>query len=203
MAERGAYAKGVRKREEILATALEFVAEHGYSSTTIRELASAVGLSPTGLLHYFGTKEELFVEILRRRDALDAEARGVVPGEEASAPHAPQNVTSTFVDVIRHNAAVPGLVQLYVGLSAEAVEPGHAAHDYFQQRYAVTRAAAAEGIRAEQSAGAVRDDVGAEVLAALLIAAADGLQSQWAYDPTIDMGEHVARLVDLLRPPQR
>ncbi|MBS1674133.1 MAG: helix-turn-helix transcriptional regulator, partial [Actinobacteria bacterium] len=71
MAKRGAYAKGVVKREEILAAALEIVGRLGYRNASVREIADAVGLSPAGLLHYFGTKEELFVEILRARDALD------------------------------------------------------------------------------------------------------------------------------------
>lgn len=77
MARRGSYAKGIAKREEILDAALDIVARVGYSRTTVRELAQAVGLSQTGLLHYFGTKEQLFVEILRRRDEVDQRVFGV------------------------------------------------------------------------------------------------------------------------------
>ena len=64
MAERGAYAKGVAKREEILAAALTIIGEQGFRRASVREIAEAVGLSPAGLLHYFGLKEQLFVAIL-------------------------------------------------------------------------------------------------------------------------------------------
>ena len=71
MAQRGSYAKGVAKREEILATALEVIAREGYRGASVKVLAEAVGLSQAGLLHYFDSKDELFTEILRKRDDLD------------------------------------------------------------------------------------------------------------------------------------
>ena len=77
MATRGSYAKGVAKRDEILTTALEVIARNGYRKTSIRDLAAEVGLSQTGLLHYFGTKEELFAEVLRKRDEIDGADLGL------------------------------------------------------------------------------------------------------------------------------
>ena len=71
MARRGSYAKGVAKREEILERALEVIAREGYRGASVKELAEAVGLSQAGLLHYFDSKEELFTEILRKRDEVD------------------------------------------------------------------------------------------------------------------------------------
>ena len=53
--ERGPYAKGVAKREEILTTALEVVSRRGFGGASVKELADAVGLTPAGLLHYFGS----------------------------------------------------------------------------------------------------------------------------------------------------
>ena len=115
MAARGAYAKGVAKREEILTTALEVIAKNGYHKTSIRDLAAAVGLSQTGLLHYFGTKEELFVAILQKRDSTDEQRMSVDPAE-----YAPAQLIEGLVSVGRHNATVPGLVQLYAQFSTEA-----------------------------------------------------------------------------------
>ncbi|HET7802283.1 MAG TPA: helix-turn-helix domain-containing protein, partial [Humibacillus xanthopallidus] len=68
MGRRGAYAKGVAKREEILDAALAVIARNGYQRTSVRDIAEAVGLSQAGLLHYFSSKEALFAEVLRRRD---------------------------------------------------------------------------------------------------------------------------------------
>src|SRR4051812_19943354 len=72
MTARGPYAKGKAKRAEILDVALEVIADDGYSAATVKNLADAVGLSQNGLLHYFGSKDALFAEILRRRDELAA-----------------------------------------------------------------------------------------------------------------------------------
>lgn len=99
------YAKGLAKREEILNTALEVIARTGYGRTSVRELASAVGLSQAGLLHYFASKEELFAEILLKRDRVDHDRSEPEAGSEIAA----------LASIVRHNAEVPGLVQLYDG----------------------------------------------------------------------------------------
>ena len=53
---------GVR-RTYIVRTAAALFSSHGYTSTSIREVAAAVGLSKPGLYHYFPTKEAIFEEI--------------------------------------------------------------------------------------------------------------------------------------------
>lgn len=70
-ARRGSYAKGIAKREEILTRALDVIAREGYRGASVKAIAEAVGLSQAGLLHYFGSKEELFTAVLRKRDEND------------------------------------------------------------------------------------------------------------------------------------
>ncbi len=190
MAARGAYAKGIAKREEILTTALEVIARNGYRKTSIRDLAAAVGLSQTGLLHYFDTKEQLFAEVLRKRDEMDA----VTFAADPDRPDARPDVVEAMVRVVRHNADVPGLVQLYAQFSTEAAEPGHPAREYFQQRYDSFRQMVAGAIREKQSAGELPAALEPEMIANLLMAASDGLQTQWMLDGSIDMAGHIAYL---------
>lgn len=194
MARRGSYAKGVAKREEILTAALDVIARRGYGRTSVRELADAVGLSQAGLLHYFSSKEELFAEVLRKRDEVDRAALESVPPGAVSAGDG-------FVRTIRHNADVAGLVQLYARLSSEATEPEHPARAYFEERYRGLRGMTADTIRDGQAAGTIRDDVDADQAASLLLAAADGLQTQWLMDPSIDMAAHVEAFLRLLERP--
>lgn len=52
-------------REAILAAARERFAERGYERATIRGVADQAGVDPALVHHYFGTKEELFVEAVR------------------------------------------------------------------------------------------------------------------------------------------
>lgn len=188
MATRGAYAKGVVKREEILEAALAVVASHGYRKASVREIAEAAGLSPAGLLHYFGTKEELFVAILRARDERDELAYA---GEDSAA---------AFLAVVAHNASVPGLVQLYSQLAAEAGDPEHPAHAYFRERTERVESMTRAQVAADQQAGLLRDDVDAAWIVRMLHAVADGLQNAWMLDPTIDMVAEIEQLLVLLRP---
>ncbi|MFB7330963.1 TetR/AcrR family transcriptional regulator [Streptomyces adustus] len=197
MARRGSYAKGIAKREEILDTALDIVARVGYSRATVRELAQAVGLSQTGLLHYFGTKEQLFVEILRRRDEVD---RRLLEEPFGSAADASPDLGRVFTALVRHNAEVPGLTQLFSRFASEATEPGHPAHAYFRDRYATARDLVAELVRDRQTAGALPVGLDPDRLAGLLFALIDGLQTQWMYDPEIDMADQLAYFWSLFIP---
>ncbi|MFD0629912.1 TetR/AcrR family transcriptional regulator [Streptomyces sanglieri] len=193
MARRGSYAKGIAKREEILNTALAIVARVGYSRATVRELAQAVGLSQTGLLHYFGTKEQLFIEILRRRDEVD----GQVLDGVATTGGGPLDLAKAVTALQRRNTQVPGLVQLYSRFSSEAAEPGHPAHDFFRDRYrSITGGASA--ISEQQQDGTLPADLDAERLAVIVFALIDGLQSRWMYDSEIDMADHLAYFWSLL-----
>jgi len=182
------YAKGLAKREEILTTALDVIARTGYRGTSVKELANAVGLSQAGLLHYFSSKEELFAEILAMRDAVNEDAaleRGESP-------------VDALVSIVRHNADVPGLVPLYAQFSIEASDPGHPSHELFVTRYARVRELLAADIAARKEAGTLPSSLDAGVAASLLIAAADGLQTQWLLDPEVDMAGHFSSLVILL-----
>lgn len=197
MAARGSYAKGIAKRDEILTTALEVIAANGYRKTTIRELAAAVHLSQTGLLHYFGTKEDLFIEVLRKRDEVDSAMFGVRFGQIDAAA----NIIDVFTRVIQHNTEVPGLVHLYTQFASEASEPGHPAHQYFRERSERFKSTLAGAIRAQQDNGTLADSVDADRVATLLMSASDGLQVQWLLDPSVDMISHISLLwASLTRP---
>jgi AcrR family transcriptional regulator len=182
------YAKGLAKREEILTTALEVIARTGYRGTSVKELANAVGLSQAGLLHYFSSKEELFAEILAKRDVVDQTA--YADREESS--------LDGLVSVVRHNSDVPGLVRLYAQFSVEASDPGHPSHDVFVERYARLRELLSADVAARQAAGTLPPELDPDVVARLLIAAADGLQTQWLLDPEVDMAAHLSSLLSLL-----
>lgn len=190
MAARGSYAKGIAKRDEILTTALQVIAERGYRKTSLRELATAVGLSQTGLLHYFGTKEDLFIEVLRKRDSVDMAAYGIGAGQV--------NIIDGLINVVRHNTDVPGLVHLYTQFSAEASEKTHPAHGYFQERSAFYQETVAAAISEQQATGDLPASIDAQRVALLLISASDGLQSQWLLDNSIDMATQLSHLWDAL-----
>jgi AcrR family transcriptional regulator len=52
-------------REAILAAAREAFAERGYDAASIRVIAAAAGVDPALVHHYFGTKDQLFLDAMR------------------------------------------------------------------------------------------------------------------------------------------
>ncbi|OLT12467.1 TetR family transcriptional regulator [Actinomadura sp. CNU-125] len=171
---RGPYRKGVRRREQILDTALEVFAGRG--DAPLQEIADRVGLSQAGVLHYFGSREELLLAVLRRRDTLDLAACGPAegPGEAVAR-------------TVRNNMDQPGLVRLFVSLSAAATDPSHPAHAFFADRYRDLTATIVRGLETGRRDGKVRADEDAAHMARLLLAVSDGLQLQWLLDPSLDM----------------
>ncbi|WP_336087804.1 TetR/AcrR family transcriptional regulator [Nocardia sp. SSK8] len=53
-----------RKRADLLAGVVAYIAAHGLAELSLRPLAAALGTSSRMLIHYFGTKEELLVQAL-------------------------------------------------------------------------------------------------------------------------------------------
>ncbi len=152
----------------------------------VKELAEAVGLSQAGLLHYFDSKDELFTEILRKRDELDMETYRT---------EADVDPIRVFLKVMRHNAEVPGLVELYTRLNAEASDPGHPAHRFFAARRAAMHTMFDEIIEDGKRAGRYPPDIDVASFGLLVTAVADGLQTLWLQDPTIDMAAEIERLL--------
>jgi AcrR family transcriptional regulator len=68
--------KGKGPRERLLEAAIEYVATHGISDVSLRQLAAALGTSHRMLIHHFGSKEALWVEIVRTVEARQRELLG-------------------------------------------------------------------------------------------------------------------------------
>jgi AcrR family transcriptional regulator len=60
-------------RQRLLDGAIDYVAQHGLADVSLRTLASALGTSHRMLIHHFGSKEHLWVEIVRTVEARQRE----------------------------------------------------------------------------------------------------------------------------------
>jgi AcrR family transcriptional regulator len=186
---RGPYAKGIAKREEILHQALEAYSESDSSGPSLRSVAARAGLSERGLLHYFSSRDELFVAILAARDAADRALFDV------------DDPIEVLVANQTHTSRTPGLVRLFLEMAVAAPDRTHAAHDFFTSRYERLRGIVGRMFirSAERSSGTEPSTDNAAFAARMLIAASDGLQLQWLLDPSIDLEADLLRLALLLR----
>lgn len=194
--QRGAYAKGIARRQEILDRAIEVFAARGADRTSLRSIASAVGVTHSALTHYFGSLEELLVAVYQESTAPERQHPDALPQDATP--------VEQMIESARTNREVPGLVQLYSMLVAAALEEGHpAAREFATTRFARLRTDMAAVVRDQQATGRMREDVDAEAVAALVVAASDGLQTQWLLDDTAPQHEALALLDRLLRPTSR
>ena len=181
---RGGYAKGDARREAIVEVAGEVFSTLGYRAATMVQIAAACGISRTGLLHHFPTKESLLAAVLAERDRHNAEAISLSAAGSAGdlAP------LQRLLAVTRRNAESPEIVNLFSVLSAEAGDPDHPAHDYFVERYARLRSELGGSLEILRRRGALVPGTEPDLLAAEIIALMDGLQVQWVLAPDqVDM----------------
>ena len=72
-------ASSAATRRQVLDAATQVIGTNGYGATSMAAVAQAAGISPSGLAHYFSSREELLAAVLERRDELDHSSRRCTP----------------------------------------------------------------------------------------------------------------------------
>lgn len=190
------YAVGRRRRAQIVADAMRLFSRDGYGDTSLRDIAEAVGVSKSTLLHHYPTKELLLSAVLAERDSAIRE-RGVVRASERAG-----ELLRGIADGARVNALEePGLIQVYAVLSCEAVPASHPAHEYFTDRFRSAIAYFTELFRLAQVDGDLPEHRDPAREAIWLVAMWDGLQYQWLYDrDAVDVAAHLRAHIDDVLP---
>jgi len=195
-------ARALKRRGEILRAAHEVFTTKGFRNGSLADIADRVGITHQGILHYFGSKEQLLVEVLRDRDT-----SGRVEFVSAERPQG-VDFLQHVLRTVEKNVSRTGIVQAYTVLSAESVTDDHPAQGWFRDRFDGLRAELAEALRvACGPEDPVPDDEQLDRGASALIAVMDGLQVQWLLDPVaVDMPAVVRMTLDALlrswgRPP--
>jgi AcrR family transcriptional regulator len=160
------------RRADIIEAALVTFGERGYRRTSLALIASRVGMSAPGVLHYFPTKDALLMEVLRERErrvqgTISTEATGVA-------------------DSIRHVVAMmlrdPGIPQSMLVLSADSVTEDHPAKAFFQDRYERLRGSMTAAIAGELG-DPLPSGLSAASAAGIVLAVLDGARLQWLLEP--------------------
>lgn len=172
------------KREQILKAAVEIFGNKGSTNGTLADVAEQVGITHAGVLHHFGSKQKLLLEVLAYRDQTD-----VAELAEKHIPDGPE----LFLHLVRTafaNEKRPGIVQAYTVLSAESVTDDHPARHFFEDRYTTLRREVTAAFHELCAQEGVRDPDTIAAAASAILAVMDGLQLQWLLHPeVIELGE--------------
>ena len=79
-------ARGSDARRRLLDAAIEHIAAHGISDLSLRELAAAIGTSHRMLIHHFGSKQGLWVQVIRTVEQRQREVLAEIVPDPAQAP---------------------------------------------------------------------------------------------------------------------
>ncbi len=171
------------RRREILDAAVEIFGSKGFVSGTLGDIADQVGMTHAGILHHFGSKDQLLLEVLKHRDASDV--------AHLDGQHIPDGMP-LFQHLVRTaflNAQRAGIVQAYAVLSAESVTDAHPGREFFERRYRTLRAEVAHAFQVVCAEKGVADPQRIADASAAILAVMDGLQVQWLLEPTaLDLG---------------
>jgi len=171
------------RRREILDASVDIFGAKGFTGGTLQEIADQVGMTHAGILHHFGSKDQLLLEVLVHRDETDvAHLEGQhIPDGLALFRHL---VKTAFL-----NAERAGIVQAYAVLSAESVTDDHPGREFFQDRYRNLRAEVTQAFQVVCAERGIDNAQNVADASAAILAVMDGMQVQWLLEPTaVDLG---------------
>jgi len=128
---RGATSQPAR-REEVLETALELIAEHGVRGASLRRLAKRLGMSQPSLYHYFSSKDALIAAILD-----DSTARMLGARSRIEPPRSVDDVARFVRDAVLELYATeshPRFVRFLFSVAVESKKHRPLVQKLFEQR---------------------------------------------------------------------
>jgi AcrR family transcriptional regulator len=170
------------KAQRIVDAMRESVAKRGAAGSTFEQVAREAGVS-RGLLHYyFGTKERLLVEVVRRDTELRVERLDDRLGSAKTVDGVVGALVTSLTDMIEHE---PGFfLLLYELFSAGRRNPD--IQREVGQLFEKTRSHVAEVLRSKEEEGVLSLRFAAEDVVSYLFALGDGFALQALSDPTRD-----------------
>lgn len=136
--------KSEDRRELILEAATAVFGEHGYEGATTDAVAKAAGVSQPYVVRMFGSKEQLFLEVLQRAlDRLMTAFRAALPGDREGLAH---RLALAYTDLLTDRGVLLSLMHSFI-LGSDPVI-GKAARKGFLEVYALLRHEA--GLSAEE-----------------------------------------------------
>jgi AcrR family transcriptional regulator len=118
----------IETKDKILDAAERLFGEQGYSETSLRHIIADAGVNLAAIHYHFGSKEDLLLQLIRRRaepiNQARLEALGRFEAEAGTEPVAVEKILEAFLAPAAHAAAHrPELLRLMGRMHAERVMP--------------------------------------------------------------------------------
>lgn len=173
------------KAQRIIDAMRTSVAQRGAAGSTFEHVAREAGVS-RGLLHYyFGTKERLLVEVVRRDAELRVARLDELLGVAQTVDDVLDGLVASLTDMIDND---PGFFLLLYELFS-AGRRNREIQREVGQLFERTRSHVAAVLRAKESEGVISLRFDAEAVVSYLFALADGLALQVLSDPDRDSAD--------------
>jgi AcrR family transcriptional regulator len=181
----------IARRRVILDAAVDIFGAKGFAGGTLQDIADQVGMTHAGILHHFGSKDQLLLEVLEHRDQTDV--------ADIEGQHIPDGI-GLFRHLVKTallNSQRAGIVQAYAVLSAESVTDDHPGRSYFERRYRTLRSEVVAAFREVCAERGIDTPDTVDDAAASILAVMDGLQVQWLLDPSaVDLAQASAFAIE-------
>ena len=170
------------KAQRIIDAMRESVGLHGAAGSTFDQVARRAGVS-RGLLHYyFGTKERLLVEVVRRDCDIRMELVGAAMAGARTAEDLIDALVRSLEDMVEND---PGFIAMIFELFTTSRHNEELAAE-MRELIRRTHEHVAEHLRAKERERVIRLAAPADAIAVVLFSLADGLALRMLADPGVD-----------------
>jgi TetR/AcrR family transcriptional regulator, fatty acid metabolism regulator protein len=181
------------RRAQIVAAAIDTIAELGYGQASLARIAETAGTSKGVIIYHFGGKDELMRELVA-----EVVARGVaymepqIDAEPTGAGKLRAYIESNLAFMRENRNHMVAIVE--IALNARAAD-GSRLYDFSIQDAGV---AALQGLLAYfQGTGEFRAGFDPHVMAMAIRVAINAVPAQLARDPALDIGHYAREIADL------
>ncbi|MFB9393613.1 TetR/AcrR family transcriptional regulator [Streptomyces coeruleoprunus] len=172
--------RGVERRRAMVDAAITLFAAQGVRGTGVAAVAERAGVTPSALIHHFGSKDGLVRAVLEEVDRRALERLSIPRDARPTLREA----FDWFVRDAEHTAATDReLAALHTTLTAENLAAGTALHTWFRDRGRALRGHLVTLFTHAAATGTARADLDPPALAAEVAAFLEGANLLWLLDP--------------------
>ncbi|TWS20703.1 TetR family transcriptional regulator [Tsukamurella asaccharolytica] len=180
------------RRRQIIAAAVEVLADEGYGRATLARIARQAGISKGVISYHFDGKDDLMRQVVIHLFVAGAEFMGPRLAEQHTATDILRTYIATNLEYIKTERRFLGaMVEVVLNLRNPDGTPAFTPNDGEQEMLAPLAGILRDG----QESGEFSADFDATIMARLIRDAIDGAAGRAARDPSLDLDSHAEQMV--------